>query len=353
MHSTDICSSAKLKAKAEADIAEEVSAISNEDFCSSRGLLEDCNDYAVLADVLDITISSSDDRVLASVTDTLHYHARMFAAIGAFKPLSEIIVERYCSLRAQRPTSRAFLLALRDFVSITQVDPRVPPLIERDLARCDQKTATAVCSPVSDTNEVIQSSKLDANDEIERIFSSGTTMDEPTMSRLFEKITARIEGHVEAGGKRDEAANFSCWLYWLRTFDDKKFESLVSGWLAKLLGKGDTKDLRQALDSLAGSGCLSLGSLLDSATVLQGQTATQPPVCPPESRIKSKWSLILNMLIPSESSLSSQSHVPVSQATRSEFSTHNYHRMHTAFKSVKRCIASIMMTKYLASYTKP
>ncbi|KAI9655804.1 MAG: RNA polymerase II mediator complex subunit [Bathelium mastoideum] len=299
---------AKLKAKADSpENLDTVSAISNEEFCASRSLLEDCSDYAVLADVLDITSSSNDESVLASITDTLRCHAQTFAAIGAFSPVSQILVDRYCSLRMRRPTSRTFLLSLRDLVSFIDVDPRILPLVERDLARCDRKTVVAVCSPVSDTNEVTQYTKVDSNDEIERTFASGTTMDEPTMSRLFQKITHRFEQHLKSKGKDAEPANLSCWLYWLRTFDEKKFELLVHDWLLRLLEGGCAARLYAAFCSLAGAGCLSLESLVSSTAVLQDGLE---PYASSEFRAQDKRALILNMLVPANKSLLPWLHAP-------------------------------------------
>ena len=313
---TDSRRSVKLKAKSESsEDPNQISAISNEDFCASRQLLEDCRDFAMLADVLDLAITSNDETVLASVTDTVHYHAQTFAAIGALRPLSKTIVERYCSLRIQRLTSRSFLLTLRDSVSIFQVDPRIPSLIERDLVRCDRKTAGAMCSPVSDTNEATQSSKLDSNEEIERILSSGTTMDELTMSRLFQKISIRMEQHIESKSRSAEAASFSCWLYWLRSFDEKKFEVLIQDWLIKLLEEGHTRRLHQALCSLAGAGCLPLKSLVSSIASLHSTVKSHPHSKFLELHGEGTCLSALKMLLPLDASLLPHFHAPVSRPT--------------------------------------
>ncbi|KAF2228785.1 hypothetical protein EV356DRAFT_497442 [Viridothelium virens] len=331
----------KLKARAdEPTVSEEVSAISNEDFCASRELLEDCNDFAILADVISVTISSNDESVLASVTDTLHCHARTFAAIGAFNPLSKIIIERYCYLRMRRATSRDFLLTLRDLIPIIQCDPRIPLLVERDLARCDQKTAVAVCSPVSDTNETLQPSKLDPNEEIERIFLSGNSMDEPTMSRLFQKIAARMKQHVNLKGKGVEAANFSCWLYWLRTFDEKKFELLVHNWLLVLLEEGHREHLHHALCSLAGAGCLSLGSFIDSTAVLQHQNKLQLGLNLSHSTIEDTSALVLNMLIPQDVPLLPYLHAPDAYRLRVSQQMYCRNNSKTVLGLVQRALGS-------------
>ncbi|KAL9084688.1 MAG: hypothetical protein Q9165_007936 [Trypethelium subeluteriae] len=331
----------KLKAKAdEAAVLEEVSAISNEDFCASRELLEDCDDFAILADMISVAASSNDESVLASVTDTLHYHARTFAAIGAFNPLSKMVVERYCNLRMRRATSRDFLLALRDVIAIIQCDPRVPLLVERDLAHCDQKTAVAVCSPVSDTNETLQPSKLDPNEEIERIFSSGNSMDEPTMSRLFEKIATRMKQHIDLKGKGVEAANFSCWLYWLRTFDEKKFEVLVHDWLLVLLEEGHREYLRHALCSLAGAGCLPLGSFINSTAVLHHQDKLQLGPNLSQFAIEDRSALVLNMLIPHD--VPSLPHLHAPDAYRLRVCQHMYCQKNpeTVLSLVQRALGS-------------
>ncbi|KAI9701690.1 MAG: RNA polymerase II mediator complex subunit [Bogoriella megaspora] len=267
---------AKLKAKADEPVkSEDISALSNEEFCASRDLLEECCDLAVIADILDISLSSNDEEVLASATDTLNYHAKSFAAIGALEPLSDALLDQYYALRTRRPTSRCWLIALRDFVPTVNLDPHLLRLIEHDISRCDQKAVVAVCSPVSDTHEMIQAGKFDLDNEIDRIFASGTSMDEPTMFRVFEKITARIGKYCKYNRPGEEAACFGRWLYRLRTFDEKLFESLMQTWIVDLVAKRQVNQLYQGISSLAGSGCLQKDAFAE--LVRKFQSLAQQP----------------------------------------------------------------------------
>ena len=62
-----------------------VSLITPHDFHTVRSYLEQFEDVPLLADVVNIVTSSLDPSVLASATDTMHYHLKAFRAIGALR----------------------------------------------------------------------------------------------------------------------------------------------------------------------------------------------------------------------------------------------------------------------------
>ena len=240
-----------------------VSTITSSEFYMIRELMEQLGDYTILADILGVVTSSSDYAVLSGAADTLNYHVKTFAAIGAFKPLFQRLVGRYTTLRIQRPPERERSLALADLARTAGADTQLMQLLAFDLTRCEQKASVAACSPASDNmTDILQSTKMDTDDEIERILASGTSMDEQIMSRVFNKITTRLEVRLSKG-LAAQARNFGSWFYRLRNFDDKAFERLVNQWMSKLLFSHAEKVLLTALPTLTAAGCITLSGFMD------------------------------------------------------------------------------------------
>jgi hypothetical protein len=166
-----------------------VSLISSYDYHVVRSYLEQCEDLAILADVIGITASSLDVAVLASVADTLHYHMKAFRAIGAFDPLLGRLATRYAAIRTVKFPERELLLSLQNLACTAQPKGQLLQLLSYDLSRLDQKNAVAACSPASDNmGEVMQHTGTCSDDEVERVLSSGTNMDQQMMSRVLRKI---------------------------------------------------------------------------------------------------------------------------------------------------------------------
>ena len=239
-----------------------VSTITSSEFYMIRELMEQLGDYSILADILGIVASSSDYAVLSGAADTLNYHVKTFAAIGAFKPLFQRLVGRYTTLRMQRPPEREHSLALADLARTAGADIQLMQLLAFDLTRCEQKASIAACSPASDNmTDIFQSTKMDTDDEIERILTSGTSMDEQIMSRVFNKITTRLEVQLSKG-LVTQASNFGSWFYRLRNFDDKAFERLVNQWISRLLFGHAGEVLLTALPTLTAAGCITLSGFV-------------------------------------------------------------------------------------------
>jgi mediator of RNA polymerase II transcription subunit 12 len=109
--------------------------------------------------------------------------------------------------------------------------------------------------------EVMQTGSS-SNDEIERILSSGTSMDQQMMGRVLRKIVSNLEEHLAKGSFH--LNNHHAWFHRLRCFDEPTFDMVVNEWLLLSLMAQRTDTLRVALPTLVGSGCIPLASFLDS-----------------------------------------------------------------------------------------
>jgi mediator of RNA polymerase II transcription subunit 12 len=239
-----------------------VSLISSYEYHVIRSYLEQCDDLAILADVVGITTSSLDPAVLASVADTLHYHMKVFRAIGAFDPLFGRVAMRYAAIRTVRFPERELLLSLQNLARTAQPEGQLLQLLSYDLSRLDQKNSMAACSPASDNmGEVMQHTATYSDDEIERILSSGTSMDQQMMARVLRKIISNLVEHAGKGYRQFE--NYPAWFWRLRSFDEASFDVVLQEWLNSCLMACQSHALRIAVPLLVASTCMTLSSFLE------------------------------------------------------------------------------------------
>jgi mediator of RNA polymerase II transcription subunit 12 len=229
--------------------------ISSPCFEVARHYLEQFDDLSILADVVGIAATSFDSHVLSASADTLCYHVKAFKAIGAFSPLFEKIIMRYTQIRAIRLPERNLLLSIGALFHLTHVDLQLTQLLDYDLSRYDQRNSPAVCSPVSDTMfENVTGS--DPEDEIERILSSGNSMDQHTMNRVFKKVVSCLDQRSSQGNHPPESV--LSWFCRLKNFEENTFHAIVVSWQQSIMVDEGSRLLAIAIPLLVVSGCLSL-----------------------------------------------------------------------------------------------
>jgi len=187
---------------------------------------------------------------------------KAFRAIGAFDPLFARVAMRYAAIRTVRFPERELLSSLQNLARTVQPDGQLLQLISYDLSRLDQKNSIAACSPASDNmGEVMQLTVTYSDDEIERILSSGTSMDQQMMVRVFRKIVCNLEEHVSKGYLQLES--HPAWFWRLRNFDEPTFDGVLHEWLDTCLMGCQVHTLQVAVPPLVASGCMALSSFLN------------------------------------------------------------------------------------------
>ncbi|KAJ8106996.1 hypothetical protein OPT61_g9171 [Boeremia exigua] len=253
-----------------------ISLITPHDFHTVRSYLERFEDLPLLADIVNIATSSLDPSVLASATDTMHYHLKAFRAVGAFDSLFARVVTRYAAIRTVRFPERELLLSLFNLTRTLRLENSLLQLLNYDLSRLDQKNSMAACSPASDNmGEAMCNISSTPEDEIERILSSGNSMDQQVMARVLRKITGNLQDCVNKGLM--QADIYSGWFYRLRSFDDSTFDVVLNEWVNFCLLSHQVEVLFLALPTLVGSGCMPLSGFLDSLRAYTHKTAPGQP----------------------------------------------------------------------------
>jgi mediator of RNA polymerase II transcription subunit 12 len=230
-------------------------------FYVARDILERLEDFSILADVVAICLPNNQNEVLTSIADTIYHNSYCFATIGALRPLLAQAVERYQTLRNEMPLERSYLQSMADLCAFVDDQNNIIQQLNYDIARCDQRNAMAICSPASDNAaDMLSTTPMESDEEIERILSSGTTMDEQSMSRVFKRLILRL---VERPS--DCSGYCGRWFSRLRSFDEANFDVLMRSWVTSIMGTVPVERYRQIFPSLVGSSCLSLSMLVQIA----------------------------------------------------------------------------------------
>ncbi|KAF2834261.1 hypothetical protein M501DRAFT_1020931 [Patellaria atrata CBS 101060] len=234
------------------------------DFCRLRDILEIIGDFPILADIMKLAILSQDEAILTAISDALSNHHLTYAAVGALQELSSSLFLRYIHLRSHRLLDKPFLSSLLMLARVVDSDLNITAQLRYDLSRGDQKATIAVCSPASDNmTEVLHSSSISVDEEIESILSSGNSMDEHMIGRVFTKIADWIQ--VQDVKEDRNYGKLGTWLYRLRQFDGNKFDQLIHDWIFAMLLKGNWQITISLLPSLVMADCLTLKTFACSA----------------------------------------------------------------------------------------
>lgn len=252
-------------------------AITQNEFNSVREVLEDIEDISILADVLKIVSNSDSIQILGSIADTVNYHLETFAAIGALEDLFKILISRFSEISNSQHKDVIGLL-----VPITDLAARIPSAestaadLSKELARRSTKNAAEACSPVSDEMAEALQTEAKFSDEVEKVLTSGNTMDPSTMTRLFSTIILRLEtSWVKHPAQQQECGSL---LTRLRNFDKKHFDGLLTHWLAEFMGRQTRPTFTQVLSSLIGQGCLEMATVVDQCLILLEGESNHAPI---------------------------------------------------------------------------
>lgn len=244
-------------------------------FISLRSVFEATTDFAMLADVLKACTRSSSIDVLAACADTVNVHLTTFLALNQAEELFDGLLTRLkVFARDQGVNVRPFLASLALLAAKLPDKDAVVGNLQQELAHSDKNSAIDACSPVSD-NMVGQSADGEVSEQIDRLLASGTSVDVPTMNRLFRNIFPRLES---GWAKVDDSRRvFASLLSRLRVFDAQHFDKLMADWVSHIRLLPERQPLHELFPLLLSLGCLTVSTMLQTASPaqLQGTDATK------------------------------------------------------------------------------
>jgi mediator of RNA polymerase II transcription subunit 12 len=240
-----------------------VGSITSTQFCFIRSILEDIHDYSILADVIKLLSSADQPELCASLFDTLNHHFDIFEIIGAANPCMDLFLARYKLSRSQQKTSEAMVQSLLDACTRFPKLADTVKILRHDLIQHRQATAVSACSPVSDHMvDMTQSRDMTFAEDMEKALASGTSIDKPTLIRLFEALSGRIEESWQ--DSKSSSRSLAILLAKLQTFGSTLLNELLSNWLSRTLGMTRRPSLLIVLSPLVESGCIDIQQIIRS-----------------------------------------------------------------------------------------
>ena len=238
--------------------------ITLDQFKAIRRILENLEDFAILADVLKMIIESQDTSTLTFACDTVNFHLSTFAAIGALHELFSRLLQQH------KDISESTLGDQQLVESLIDLGKRIPTAAEEvrhlktRMQMYRQRAAAVACSPISDhMTEALQSAEQNFSDELDQVLISGTSMDKQHLTQLFEKIVKRWER--SQGESELPEYVFPELLARLRPFDPSTFEVLMVSWFNGVLRSPKQYEIPKILPSFIFGGCIMLDKVLNTA----------------------------------------------------------------------------------------
>ncbi|KAK7403836.1 RNA polymerase II mediator complex subunit [Neonectria punicea] len=236
-------------------------------FTSVREIMEAVEDFTMLSDVLKASSKSGDPEILASCADTINSNLQIFLAIGSAENLFNSLIQRLKSINQEQGiVPRPLLAALSALARRMAGHEEIAHSLSNELLQSDRNNAIDACSPVSDimATTPAQSAEGEVAEEIEKLLSSGTRLDPPTMNRLFRTIIPRLE---RGWAKKDDARRiFATLLARTRVFDAQHFDKLMTDWTSHVRSMAERPRLSDLFPLLISTGCLAMPIILGTAS---------------------------------------------------------------------------------------
>ena len=195
-------------------------------FQALRSVFEEIGEFAVLADCLNLLSAEVHGSILTAVADTINHYFDIFDSIGAADDLFQNLCRQQQDAAGHELIEKGFLESLVDLGCRLSSAAQEIPRLRKELSMYAPKPSAAACSPISDTMvEAIQTSEPAFADEMDQVLTNGTTMDVPTLSRVFARIIAHLEKSLL--GLECSILRFSQILMRLRGFAPKIFDTLL------------------------------------------------------------------------------------------------------------------------------
>ena len=238
-----------------------------EQFQVIRRILEDLEDFSVLADILIVLSDEVPGPILTAVTDTVNHYFDVFNAIGAAGNTFRRLYRRVEEAHGPETFEKAFLESLIDLACRLSNTTREIQRLRTDmLAHVPRLTAVAF-SPISDNMaEIVQSAEPTFVDDMEQMLAGGTSMDKQTLTRVFGTMIGHLEKSFKEASRSD--IRFSQLLARLRRFGPKTFDALLKDWLQKWLRYDLQKKPWRILSPMICSRVVSLKAVLGSTAHL-------------------------------------------------------------------------------------
>lgn len=238
-----------------------------EQFHAIRRILEDAEDLAILADVLNILSDEVQGPILTAVADTVNQYFDVFNAIGAANEIFRKLFHRVEESHGPEVLQKPFLESLIDLAYRLSNTAQEVQRLRNDMLALLPRLSAVAFSPISDNMiEAVQTAEPTFADEMEQMLAGGTSMDKQTLTRVFSTIIGHLGTSFEESSQ--SGIRITQLLARLRRFGPKIFDALLKGWLQKWLRSDLQLNPAIVLSPMICSKVVSLKVVLDSAAHL-------------------------------------------------------------------------------------
>ncbi|KAK3363409.1 hypothetical protein B0T25DRAFT_40393 [Lasiosphaeria hispida] len=250
-------------------------------FNAVRTVLEAAEDFSMLSEILKSLATQSNVETLAAIADTVSRHFFVFSALGIARTLFASLHKRLKVVgREQGVGARPLLASLVGLASRIPGQEELAAQLQQDLTLNDRHNPVDACSPVSDSMALrLQDDDVSLHEEIEKLLASGTSLDRPTMDRLFQTVVQRLQ--ICWGKADDKQRAYSGLLTRLRIFDTQHFDAIMTKWLMYLRTLGNRPSVLRIFPLLVSVGCLGMPTILSTTSETSGgQSAAATRLAP-------------------------------------------------------------------------
>ncbi|KAJ9665859.1 RNA polymerase II mediator complex subunit [Coniosporium apollinis] len=235
--------------------------LTGEQFKFVRDVIEQLEDFSVLANILEVAVNSSNSAILCTIAETLADHVEVFSVMGALGAVSRKLFARCTQDDAEDLIDRELYQALSELSCRIDIDVEVIQQLSGHMVRYGQKNTNPVCSPASErTFELPTAMEAISDEAFEWVAKNTTGMDEHRFRQIFDSLIARTCVQ-HAKNERANAATAPL-LRRLRDLNSQLFNQLLYGWLSGCLQDTHGNNMRPVITALVAAGCLDLAEFV-------------------------------------------------------------------------------------------
>ena len=247
--------------------------LSTSDFDILFSILDNSNDYAILADILGVFIDFGPKALLTRIASVVNLHFDIFHAIGAADDLFSRLVKCLAGTRSLGTLNKGLVTALIDLAGALPGKTYLQDKLGKELTSIEYSCITAAGSPVAD---YVPDSSQHSNSgfllDMDSLLRSGSSMDHPLLSRIFADITTRLQ---QSWFKDDELlGSFFDILSRLRFFDPEAFDDHLWTWLKHVLPSSSRPSLAGIIPRLVSTGSATLVNLIGRSVQIASLSAS-------------------------------------------------------------------------------
>ncbi|KAF3161932.1 RNA polymerase II mediator complex subunit [Orbilia oligospora] len=252
-------------------VSELPSTISPGEFLLVRKVLEELEDFGVLAEVIKLVSNSENPEILSAAADTLSSNVDVYFAIGIVGDILKALFDRYKALQVKRtmehrPVEHYLTTSLFNFAQYQGCDGDIRQSLESDLLL--GKTQAMLPHSLGDTLAEFGEGELDEG--VEGLLSGTIPVQPAAVTKAFKVLVERVENGFR-GTDMAVYKRFPRLLASLRQLDSATFDPLMENWMIDTIKNTSRPNLAVAFSNMLVAGCFELKSVIRITSEIVGQ----------------------------------------------------------------------------------